>query len=206
MSMTTNRGSGLAGRALARGKVLLGAVGLSVVLSGCSTGAYPLDIFPEMHYTQSHRAQEGPRLEAPIDSVPREGKPIPVDLGSAATIKSTVANTPDTVKTGMALFQRNCAMCHGAAGKGDGTLAPYFATGKDNKGPDGNALVPIDLTSPRGRIWTAGEGGGLYSIITNGQGQWMPPFRGLLTEDERWLIVQAVKDIQRQAAPPAAAP
>lgn len=205
MSTMTNRSSGWGGRLLVRGRMVLGALGVSVALSGCATGAYPLDIFPEMHYGQNYRAQEGPRIEAPIDSVPREGKPVPVDLGSAATMKSTVSNTPDTVQTGMALYGRNCAICHGPAGKGDGRLTAYFQTGKDNKGQDGSPVLPIDLTSPRGRIWSAGEGGGLYSIITNGQGQWMPPFRALLTEDERWLIVQAVKNIQAQATAAAAA-
>lgn len=205
MSSTTTRGSWGA-RAMARGKAVLGALSLSVVLSGCATGAYPLDIFPEMHYTQAYRAQEGPRMEAPIDSVPRQGKPVPVNLGSAATMKSTVANTPDTVKAGMTLYGKNCAICHGAEGKGDGRLSQYFATGKDNKTQEGQPITPIDLTSARGRIWTGGEGGGLYSIITNGQGQWMPPFRALLTEDERWLIVQAVKDLQAKATAAAPAP
>ncbi len=184
------------GSPLRRGKLAVAALALSLGMTGCATGAYPLDIFPEMHYQQSFRSQEGPRVEAPTDSVPRQGKPLPVDLGTAATIRSTVASTDATLAQGKALFARNCAPCHGPEGKGDGPLVRYFENGKDNRSQDGKGLVPIDLTSARGRIWMAGQSGGMYSIISNGQGQWMPPFKNLLTEDERWLIIQAVKKLQ----------
>jgi mono/diheme cytochrome c family protein len=190
--------------------MLLVIAGLAIALSGCSTGAYPLDIFPEMHYQQSYRAQEGPRIEAPIDSVPQrsnvnglQGKPVPVDLGTAGSLKNPVANTPDNVRAGTQLFQRNCMPCHGPEGKGDGKLVQYFKAGKDNKTADGTQLVPIDLTGPLGRALAGGEGTNLYTIISNGgQGQWMPPFKGLLTEEERWLIILAVKNLQAQNPPP----
>ena len=46
---------------------------LIVSMLGCSTGTYPIDIFPEMHYQQSYKIQEPPSLSAPPGSVPISG-------------------------------------------------------------------------------------------------------------------------------------
>src|SRR5581483_7005430 len=43
---------------------------LALLLSGCNPGAYPLDIFMEMHYEPSQRRLEPRRLAPPADAVP----------------------------------------------------------------------------------------------------------------------------------------
>ena len=45
--------------------VVLGTVALA-----CSTGSYPVDVFTEMHYQQSYRSQEPPRLMPAEGAVP----------------------------------------------------------------------------------------------------------------------------------------
>ena len=175
---------------------------MALVTSACSTGAYPLDIFPEMHYQQSFRSQEPPRLDAPAGSVPTnssyvEGQVVreepPVDLGKGLTMKNPLAKNDANLASGQRLFAVNCVPCHGEGGKGDGKLATYFRAA----GPQ----VPVDLTGPRGLLWSEGQ---LFSIITNGQppgyfdspAAKMPAFGHLLTPDERWLIVMQVQRLQ----------
>ena len=177
-------------------------LGLALATAGCATGSYPIDIFPEMHYQQSFRAQEPPRLDPPAGSVPTEGSyaagqvvrsELPVDLGKGLTLTNPLDKSQANLEAGQRLFAVNCSPCHGADGKSSGPLVPYFQAA----GPQ----VPVDLTGPRGTAWKEGQ---LFSIITNGQppgyfespAAKMPPFGHLLTPDERWQIVMAVLKIQ----------
>ena len=52
---------------------MLAAALASLTLTGCEVGAYPLDIFPEMHYQESYRVQEPPYVPIPEGSVPTSG-------------------------------------------------------------------------------------------------------------------------------------
>ena len=59
---------------------LLPALLIFVLIAGCkpgdpfrSTGTYPIDIFQEMHYNQTYKAQEPPRLLPPSQSYPISG-------------------------------------------------------------------------------------------------------------------------------------
>ena len=80
-------------------------IGLLAVV-GCSQGSYPLDVFYEMHYQQSYKAHEPPRLSAPASAVP---------------VYAPQQATSFTLD-GEHLYQVNCSMCHGATGKGDGSV------------------------------------------------------------------------------------
>ena len=40
------------------------------------SGSNKVQIFTEMHYQPSYRAQEGPRLDSPLDAVPITGKEV----------------------------------------------------------------------------------------------------------------------------------
>jgi len=46
---------------------------LLLLVSGCGRGAYPIELFTEMHYTQSQRAGEPDRLSPPASSIPWQG-------------------------------------------------------------------------------------------------------------------------------------
>ena len=74
----------------------------------------------------------------------------------------------------------NCAMCHGASGKGDG--------------PQAGALParPADWTSEAVQKQTDGE---LFWKISNGRGP-MPPWKQL-SEKERWEVVNYIRTLKR---------
>ena len=91
------------------------------------------------------------------------------------------------------LYEVNCMVCHGPKMKGDGPIRPFM-----NRGP-----FPADLTHASTRETTDGE---LFAFISLGGRQGlsaalrnrkstspMPEFRRLLTEQERWNLVQYVR-------------
>jgi mono/diheme cytochrome c family protein len=98
-------------------------------------------------------------------------------------------STPD-VLAGQALYARNCAVCHGPRGLGDGPSAVGFAT------------KPANLAD--GRLLNALPDEFLINVILNGGpaeglSSGMPPFRGLVGEDQARQIVAYVRTL---AAPP----
>jgi mono/diheme cytochrome c family protein len=163
---------------------LVAAMLLMVVLAAAckpgdparSTGAYPIDIFQEMHYNQTYKAQEPPRLLPPADSIPITGGFI------AAPNKAEAKDLPlppgTSVERGALLFVQNCSMCHGLTGEGDGTVAQVFETYNV-------AVLPPSLSDGRITELTAGEA---FASISGGFGGLMPAFQGLITEDDRWAL------------------
>ena len=90
---------------------LLAAILITGVMAiGCSEGAYPIDIFYEMHYQPSFASDEPPRLSSPKGAVPwfLEGSPI--------------RNGETAEEAGNRLYDVNCSMCHGLKGGGDGPV------------------------------------------------------------------------------------
>lgn len=97
---------------------------------------------------------------------------------------------PAAVKDqGAALYEQNCAACHGAQGQGDG--------------PDAADLRPGDFTNQE--RMAARSQADLYQTISAG-GQGMPAFGEKLAEAERWLLADYVRSLSfGSAVPPAAA-
>ena len=77
------------------------AILAGVIAAGCTQGSYPVDIFYEMHYQQSYRSGEPPRLSPPDTAVAWFPPP-----------KSTAFDN------GQHLYAINCSMCHGTDAKG----------------------------------------------------------------------------------------
>lgn len=212
------------GRAIAT----LAALGTALLaLAGCSVGAYPVDFLQEMHYSPSVRLQEPPRLSRPASAVAFAGAPggaeaevaiVPAtdaaspawDALSRAQLEAVRQNpwhdSPQLRQEGALLFQRNCAVCHGAQGDGKGSpivVASFTAAG---------ATPPAEL---RGPTTSARTDGALFAIVTYGQGTVpipadakdpnayksltnMPLFRKLLTTDQRWALVRHIRVLQGQ--------
>jgi mono/diheme cytochrome c family protein len=92
--------------------------------------------------------------------------------------------TPPTVsniKHGRALFQRECELCHGKSGHGDGMQAAYLTPPK-----------PADLTSEK--IQSQSDGAIFYKI-TEGRGQ-MP--KAKLNDAEKWAVIEYVRTLAKK--------
>ena len=85
------------------------------------------------------------------------------------------------VKDGRKVFELNCQVCHGPAGKGDG--------------PAGAALnpKPKDLSS---KVVQTETDGGLFWKISTGRGS-MPPWQQL-PEKDRWSVVHFVRSLAKK--------
>ncbi|MDP8922099.1 MAG: CopD family protein [Chloroflexota bacterium] len=88
---------------------------------------------------------------------------------------------PDTASLarGKALYEQHCAACHGATGRGDGPLAQSLRP------------RPADFRVHMAAGHTDGE---LFAWISKGvPGTAMPAFEGLLSEEDRWHLVNYVR-------------
>ena len=175
--------------------VLVLALSLAFALLGCSQGAYPLDIFSEMHYNQSYKVQEPPSLSAPSDSVPITGRELVYTMAQARQLANPAPKGGASVKRGEALFKVNCVVCHGADAKGTGPM-------RDKLIAAGYVGQPADLTKAGTII--AKPDGEVYLIITKGYAvaygfppasSVMPSFEKLLTENDRWAIIRYLRTL-----------
>jgi mono/diheme cytochrome c family protein len=102
---------------------------------------------------------------------------------------------PGAVEHGKAIFQQNCATCHGATGDGNGPGT------KDLKTENGRPTRPRDLA--RGVYKGGGEPDRLFARISLGMpGTPMPDLR-LLPPADRADLVHFVRSLSGQDAPPA---
>ncbi|MEX2599763.1 MAG: cytochrome c [Dehalococcoidia bacterium] len=148
---------------------------------GRSTGAYPIEILPEMHYSQSFRSQEGPRLLPPENSVPVSGSQASVGSHEEEQDRENpLEPTAETLEHGALLVARDCAICHGGTPDGGGVGEAFVRHG---------APQPPAFSSDRIQSLTPGE---KFSSISNGPG-FMPPFINLLSEEQRWAIITLIE-------------
>ena len=100
----------------------------SVSVSACAvqeSNTYPVETFSEMHYSQSHKAQEPPRLAPPADSVAFHSAG---DADDVLNVPDKQERDYDPVVAGN-LYQVNCAVCHGVTGLGDGKAVRHITSG-----------------------------------------------------------------------------
>jgi mono/diheme cytochrome c family protein len=99
---------------------------------------------------------------------------------TAKAEKSPLKATPDVLKKGRGLFMARCRKCHGPAGKGNGAEA------------DPNHK-PADLTASKAE---ENPDGVLFHKIGNGQPPIMPAFKGTMSRDEIWTVIEYVKSLR----------
>ena len=166
------------------------------------TGGNAVQVFTEMHYQPSYRTQEGPRILPPADSVPVTGREIryaSLEEYSALEMPESTTSTYSQAKA-QHLYAINCQVCHGPALQGDGPILGLWPTTEDGvlRGP-----VPANLTADITRSSTDGD---LFAYISLGGRQGaaarirdrrsnspMPEFGLLLSEEERWALVQFLR-------------
>ena len=161
---------------------------LGIAAAGCfpKGGAYPIDIFTEMHYSQAFRSQEPPRL----DGV--RGAEVFVGLGTDETLVLQLTREREYVPAvASRLFAVNCSVCHGVNGRGDCPVAIFLTTPELTRDPKTAYSAPPDLTESRERL----DKDALFGIVSSGINV-MPRFELLLSEEDRWDIVNYVFDTE----------
>jgi mono/diheme cytochrome c family protein len=172
---------------------------LGVVAAGCmpwGRGTSQVELFSEMHYSQSYRSQEPPRLYPAQGSMPFKL----VGEGSLVVEEFVLAKSLSTVDQGKDLFGINCAVCHGDAGKGDGSMRDFLI--KYGGIPPADVTGPATITaSDNDLLLFIGGGGriGYYSAMGDVMSKsTMPVFDKLLTEEEQWTLVHYIRNLQGQ--------
>jgi len=130
----------------------------------------------------------------PQTSVPINGTAMPAFAvsysNSPATIDSMAGlvnpTPPDSASlaNGRKYFVINCAVCHGMAGKGDGTAVKY-------------GVFPFPLVSGPALSRTDGY---IFGMIRNGRGN-MPPYNRI-EEKDRWDVVNYLRGLQGKLSAP----
>ncbi len=114
---------------------------------------------------------------------PGSGAPLPVTL----TPSVTSAASEDLLALGKRVYDRQCAACHGATGRGDGEAA-YLLYPK-----------PRDLTKAQYRLVSTWErvptDEDLFRVISRGMPGSAMPSWGHLPEESRWGLVHYVKSL-----------
>lgn len=122
----------------------------------------------------SPKPYQAPVLLPPAGSVPTSGREV---VSPDSELKNPLAPTTEALARGRTLFAINCAMCHGE--------------NSAKRGPVGQKLAP----PPPGLdhlLLQARNDSHLFKAITFGFGR-MPPFRDLLTPQQRWELVNFLR-------------
>lgn len=145
---------------------------VGLVLAGCTSGTYPVDIFYEQHYQQSYKSHEPPRL-----------------AGVAGAVAYYPPPSSSYDNSGAYLFKVNCQMCHGPGARGDGSVLRVMTEEYGYR-----TIVDPDITNrPTSTILSTLE----RTSRPLGPTSVMPPFGKLLSEQERVAIAEYIGTLPR---------
>lgn len=117
------------------------------------------------------------------DSVEKNTSPqAPLASGEKSTTKPWLS-TPELMVRGKKSYDKNCALCHGEEGKGDG----YAARG----------LEPAPRNLVLGNWSEDGSTIGLFKTIKNGIAKTAMPSFGHLPLEERWALVHHLQAVTK---------
>ncbi len=168
---------------------LIAVLLVAVSAAACAvqeSNTYPVEIFSEMHYSQSTRMQEPPRLAPVADAVPF------VEIGTEDVLEvPEFRERPYDAARARELYRINCATCHGMSGTGDGPAAQHITAthsywAQTNDSP---YVGPADLIEKRATY----DQEAMINLITNGVIV-MPRFGNLLPEEDIREIATYIYD------------
>ena len=173
-----------------RAVVLVTAIAAVVFgASACAvqeSNTYPIEIFSEMHYSQSTRMQEPPRLAPAEDAVPFR------QIGTEEVmIVPERAERPYDAGRAKELYRVNCSTCHGMSGAGDGPATPHIVAADSYWATTNDApyVGPANLIEKRETY----DQDAMFNLVNNGVVV-MPRFRNLLPEEDIREIVAYIYD------------
>ena len=175
---------------------------VTLLLVGCKDAQSPgVEYMPDMYrspaievYVDYEFPDSSTVRHTPDNSIPRGYKPYPYsnDLAgfemAGEQLKTPLKVTESTIKEGQKLYASFCAHCHGAKGKGKGSIqnAIYGAV------PSYSDATP----NRRGnRAMKELKEGHIYQAIMYGLNA-MGPHSSLIREEDRWKIVAYVQTLQ----------
>jgi cytochrome c len=123
---------------------------------------------------QSYKPYKAPVLSPPADAVPVSGKEI---ISQEMELKNPVKPDAEFLALGKALFDINCAICHGQT--------------SSERGPVGKKLVPPPPGLDHDMVQGLSDST-IFKAVTFGFGR-MPAFKDKLLPRERWDLVNYLR-------------
>jgi len=115
-------------------------------------------------------------------NVSAQEQPKPWDApANFKAMKNPIATGDASTKTGLALYTKNCASCHGKTGLGDGVKARALKT------------FPGDLSKDAYQKQTDGEH---FYKSKFGRDE-MPKYEGKLSDDDLWNLVNYMRTLKK---------
>ena len=165
-------GSAKAATALRRNALVEAGIGLAIVAIVGVLGTLPPGAHDQPVWPLSFRVAWTP--------LPEIEEAFPTSFAH-----SPIAFAAPSVARGETIYAANCAVCHGRDGRGDGP------------GAAGLPIKPADLAAPHLRAHSDGD---LFWWIGHGKRGIMPAFESVLSEDERWDVINFVRALNAGAA------
>ena len=97
--------------------------------------------------------------------------------------KNPVASTPASLKDAKTLYDKDCAICHGATGNGEGAGAIALKS------------RPLDFTITV--LMDQKTDGELFYKLSEGRMP-MPAYKGKLSEEQRWKLVSYLRSFSKK--------
>lgn len=101
---------------------------------------------------------------------------------AADSLKNPLKASPENIAKGEELYNMYCFSCHGDTGYGDG--------------PAGGSMGVRPANFHDQRVIKQKDGA-LFWKLTNGKGN-MPPFKEILTEEQRWQMILWLREFGKQ--------
>lgn len=164
-------------------------IAAGIALTGWAFQAWGLPWDKDMRNQPSVKPQEA-RVEHSAGSVPVSGTetiPPPKDIAELVQVRlrageeliNPTRDNPESLNRGKQVYEVHCQLCHGSEGRGDGLVGLKFVP------------APMDLTLDYVQLQPDGQ---IYFTISHGSIA-MPYYRDTIAEDDRWHVVNYVKNV-----------